>query len=105
MVSGQIYASECDSFPSLEPLATLIPILFGGENRNEHAVAEKVGFFDHIGNGEPSDAFRRIFGSEEEPVVIAVGIEIILDKQVELPFLLRVDISPDHIATLKISID
>lgn len=68
-------------------------------------MAVEAGLFDQIDNGESPDPLSRVPQSIEEPIVVAVGVEIILHQQVELLLLLRGHIDTADVATLEISIE
>ena len=83
---------------------TFLLIVAGRKNRYQHSLTEKLGLFDKIDNGESSDPSFCIFESEEEPVIVTVSIEIVLDKQIKLLVLLSSDVGSAKISAFEIGV-
>lgn len=88
MIAQEVYAAEGDTTSAFQPpLAVLLPSL-SGENGDEHPLTEERGFFDEIDKSKSPDAFAFDPSAEEKPVIIAIGIDIVLDHKVILSLLL-----------------
>lgn len=88
MISEEVYAVESNLTTTLQPTLTVLLPSFSGEDGDEHALTEEWCFFDEINNSKPSDAFIFDPSPEEEPVIVAVSVDIILNHQIILPLLL-----------------
>lgn len=76
----------------------------GGEDGDEHALGEEVGFFDEVDDGESAGSALGVGEAEEEPVVVAVGVEVVFDEEVVFVGLFGSVVGAAEVATFKIRI-
>ena len=93
MVSRQVDTAKSDSLPTFKPAPILIPGLINRKDRHKHPLIEKRCLFDHVSNSKPPDTLLLIFNPEEEPVIIAISVKIILNKHIILHRFFRINIS------------
>ena len=68
-------------------------------------MVEEIALFDQINNHKPSDPFASVSETVEKPIVVAVGIQIILDKQVVLRLFFAAHVSSTNVTAFKVRID
>lgn len=74
--------------------------------RDEHALIEEISLFDEVNDIESPRSFLLVPASEEEPIVVSISIQVILNEQVILQLRdVGVDIGPADIAALEIGIN
>lgn len=104
VIPDEIDTGKGDFIASLDPAAIFHSVLHFGEDRDEHALTKEGGLLDEVDNREPTNTFLLISYFKEEPVVVAVRIQIVLDQQVELLLVFEAAIGSAKVAALKIRI-
>lgn len=85
MSSQKVDVSVCDSLTTLEPPLSFSFLPSSRKNGDGHALPEKRGFFGQVGKSEPSYTCPSVAAPEEKPIIVAIGIDIVLDQKVVLP--------------------
>ena len=81
-------------------------VFLDGEDRDQHALVEEIGFFDEVDDVEPPRSFFLVPAPKEEPIVVSVSIQVILDEHVVLQLGdVSVDVSPADVAALEVRVD
>ena len=65
---------------AFKPGGLAIVVLLDGEDRDEHALFVELGLLDEIGNEKAPLTCLPILDPKEEPIVVTIGIQIILDQ-------------------------
>jgi hypothetical protein len=81
---------EGDILASLEPAAAALSPFLEGEDGDLHALLVEGALLDYVEQGESAETSAGVAHPEEEPVVVAVGVEVVLDDQLVLFDLWRV---------------
>ena len=61
-----------------EPATAIFSPLLHGEDGDAHALAVESVFFDYVEEGEFAQTFACVAHAEEEPGVVAVGVQVVL---------------------------
>ena len=81
-------------------------VFLDGEDRDQHALVEEIGLFDKVDDVEPPRSFFLVPAPKEEPIVVSVSIQVILDEHVVLQLGdVNVDVSPADVAALEVRVD
>ena len=59
-------------------------MFFHGEDGDEHALLVERAFFDDVEDVESTYSFVCVPDSEEKPIVVAVGVEVVFDDEMVL---------------------
>lgn len=79
MISGKVHTPKSDIIASFKPFRIVLLEFFQRKYWNQHALVIKGSPFDNIDYCESSDPCFCIFASKEEPAIIAISIEIVLN--------------------------
>lgn len=79
MISQEVYTAECNLTSTLEPAFTVLLPSFAREDGDEHSLSEEGCFFDEINYCKAPDSFTLDPSTEEEPVIIAISVDIIFN--------------------------
>lgn len=81
-------------------------MFFDRKDGDEHALIEEISLFDEVYDIEPPRSFLLVPASEEEPIVVSISIQVILNEQVVLQLRdVGVDIGPADVAALEVGIN
>ena len=104
MTAQKVDASVRDPFPAFEPPLSFSFVSFSGEDGDGHALSEEGSLFGQIDKSEPSHPRPSAAAPEEEPIVVTVCVDIVLDQEIVLS-LLGTLIGTANVPALEIGID
>jgi len=84
MIATELAASKGNVISALKPLNPLEVVFFHGEDGDEHALLVERAFFDDVEDVESTYSFVCVPDSEEKPIVVAVGVEVVFDDEMVL---------------------
>ena len=84
MIATEVAASKGNVISALKPLNPLEVVFFHGEDGDEHALLVERAFFDDVEDVESTYSFVCVPDSEEKPIVVAVGVEVVFDDEMVL---------------------
>ena len=104
VTTQKVDVSVRDPFPAFEPPRSFSFVFFSGEDGDGHALSEEGSLFGQIGQSEPSQPCSSVAAPEEEPIVVAVCVDIVLEQEIVLS-LLDTLICTANVPALEIGID